>query len=131
MSETTKLNIAYIISLIAGILIILGSLYTKMRGTWMTGGIVSMMGQQDHGVMTVTWILGLISGIIVLYSAIMLKIRPGEATESLHKCCTVWGTMILIFAIVSLVGGSMGGFLIGAILGIIGGALALLSRSKV
>jgi hypothetical protein len=126
MSETTKLKTAYIISIIAGILIILGSLYTKMWGTWMTGGIVGMMGQQSHGVMTVTWILGLISGIIILYSAIMLKIRPGEADEGLRKCCTVWGTMILIFAIVSLVGGSMGGFLIGAILGIVGGALALL-----
>ncbi|MCW4032415.1 MAG: hypothetical protein NWF08_03375 [Candidatus Bathyarchaeota archaeon] len=130
MSETIKLKTAYIVSIIAGILIILGSLYTKMWGTWLTGGIVGMMGRQSHGIMTVTWILGLISGIIVLYSAIMLKIRPGEADEGLRKCCIVWGTMILIFSIFSLVGGSMGGFLIGAILGIIGGALALLSRPK-
>jgi len=130
MSETNKLKTAYIISLIAGILIILGSISTKMWGTWMMGRIIGIMGQQGHGVMTVTWILGLISGIIVLYSAIMLKIRPGEAAEGLRKCCTIWGTMILIFAIVSLVGGSMGGFLVGAILGIIGGVLALLSRPK-
>jgi hypothetical protein len=38
--------------------------------------------------------------------------------------------MILIFSIISLFGGSMGGFLIGAILGIVGGALALSSRPK-
>jgi hypothetical protein len=45
MSETAKLTTAYIISLVAGILIILGSLYTKMWGTWMMGGgYVSMMG---------------------------------------------------------------------------------------
>ena len=130
MPETNKLKTAYIISLIAGILIILGSISAKMWGTWTMGGIVGMMGQQGHGVMTVTWTLELISGIIVLFSAIGLKIRPEEATEGLRKCCTVWGTMILIFAIISLVGGSMGGFLIGAILGIIGGALALLSRPK-
>jgi hypothetical protein len=138
MSEPAKLATAYIISLVAGILIILGSLYTKMWGTWMMGGgyvgmmggIVGMVGQQAHGVMTGMWILGLMSGIIVLISAIMLKIRPGEATEGIRKCCTFWGTIILIFSIVSLFGGSMGGFLIGAIFGIVGGTLALLSRPK-
>ncbi|MGB6681521.1 MAG: hypothetical protein WBF08_09410, partial [Candidatus Bathyarchaeia archaeon] len=104
--------------------------YTQMWGTWMMGGMVGMMGQQAHSVMTVMWILELISGIIVLISAIMLKIRPGEATEGIRKCCTFWGTIILIFSIVSLFGGSMGGFLIGAIFGIVGGTLALLSRPK-
>ncbi|WP_455368656.1 hypothetical protein [[Eubacterium] cellulosolvens] len=128
MSETAKLKTAYIISLVSGILIILGSLYKKMWGTWMMGRMVGMMGQQAHRVITGMWILELISGIIVLFSAIMLKIRPGETDEGLRKCCTVWGTMILIFSIVSLFGGSMGGFLIGAIFGIVGGTLALLSR---
>lgn len=130
MSETVKLTTAYTLSLVAGILIILGSLYTQMWGTWMMGGMVGMMGQQVHGVMTIMWILELISGIIVLISSIMLKIRLGEATEGIRKCCTFWGTIILIFSIVSLFGGSMGGFLIGAIFGIVGGTLALLSRPK-
>jgi|SRR4030043_913040 len=131
MSEIVKLTTAYTLSLVAGILIILGSLYTKMWGTWMMGGgYLGMMGQQVHGLITVMWILELISGIIVLISAIMLKIRPGEATEGIRKCCTFWGTIILIFSIVSLFGGSMGGFLIGAIFGIVGGTLALLSRPK-
>lgn len=130
MSETDRLTTAFIISLIAGILIILGSLYTTMWGIGMMSGIGGMMGQQAYGAMTGTWILGLVSGIIVLISAIMLNIRPGEATHGMRACCTMWGTMILIFSIVSLFGGSMGGFLIGAILGIIGGALALSSRPK-
>ncbi|MFC1506743.1 hypothetical protein ACFLQ6_06700 [Thermoproteota archaeon] len=130
MSETVSLKTAYVISLVAGILIILGSLYTQMWGTWMMGGMVGMMGQQAHSVITGMWILELISGIIVLISAIMLKIRPGEATEGIRKCCTFWGTIILIFSIVSLFGGSIGGFLIGAILGIVGGTLALLSRPE-
>jgi hypothetical protein len=130
MSETPKLATAYTLSLVAGILIILGSLYTHMWGTCMMGGMVGMMGQQVHDIMTLMWILELIAGIIILFSAIMLKIRPGEPDEGLRKCCTVWGTMILIFSIVSLFGGSMGGFLIGAIFGIFGGTLALLSRPK-
>jgi hypothetical protein len=128
MSETAKLKTAYTISLVAGILLILGSLYTYLWGTWMMGGMVGMMGQQAHRIITGMWILELIAGIIVLFSAIMLKIRPGEPDEGLRKCCTGWGTMILIFSIVSLLGGSMGGFFIGAIFGIVGGTLALLSR---
>jgi hypothetical protein len=111
-------------------LIILGNLYTAMWGIGMMGGLGGMMGQQAYGAMAGMWILGLISGIIVLISAIMLNIRPGEATHGMRACCTLWGSMILIFSIVSLFGGSMGGFLIGAILGIAGGALALSSRSK-
>jgi len=97
----------------------------------MMSGFGGMMGQPAYGAMAGTRILGLVSGMIVLISAIMLNIRPGEATHGLRACCTMWGTMILIFSIVSLFGGSMGGFLIGAILGIIGGALALSSRPKV
>ncbi len=123
MSETEKLTTAFIISLVAGILIILGNIYTTMWG-------IGTMGKLAYAAMAGTRVLGLISGIIVLISAIMLKIRPGEAMHGMRACCTMWGTMILVFSIVSLFGGSMSGFLVGAILGIIGGALALSSRPK-
>ena len=129
MSETEKLTTAIIISLVAGILIILGSIYTTMWGIGMMGRLGGVMGQSAYGAMAGMWI-GLISGIIVLISAIMLKIRPGEGTQGLRACCIMWGTMILVFSIVSLFGGSMGGFLVGAILGITGGALALSIRPK-
>jgi hypothetical protein len=126
MTKTEKSTAAFIISLIAGIFILLGSLYTTMWGSgMMVGGYVGMMGQQAYGAMAGTWILGLISGIIVLISAIMLRIRPGEATRGARTCFTMWGTLVLIFSVVSFFGGSMGGFLIGAGLGIVGGALAL------
>jgi len=124
----TKPTAAFIISLIAGIFILLGSLYmtmwgigaiggglTGMRG--MMGGAGGIMGQPYYGAMAATWILGLASGIIVLISAIMLNSHPAQAT--------IWGTLILVFSIISVFGGFMGGFLIGAILGIVGGALAL------
>jgi hypothetical protein len=94
---------AVIISLVAGILIVLGSLYATIGG------------------------IGAVSGIVVLISAIMLKIRPGEGTRGLRVCCRMWGTAILVFSIVSLFGGSVGGY-IGAILGIVGGALALVVK---
>ena len=108
MSEPRVLTAAIVISLVAGILIILGSIYATIGGI----GII----------------LGVVSGIIVLISAFMLKIRPGEGTRGLRACCIWWGSIILVFSIVSLFGGSVGGFLVGAILGIVGGALALVVK---
>jgi len=108
MSESKMVTTAVIISLVAGILIILGNIYATIGGIGM--------------------ILGVVSGIFVLISAIMLKIRPGEGTRGLRVCCRVWGTAILVFSIVSLFGGSIGGY-IGAILGIVGGALALIVKT--
>ena len=60
-------------------------------------------------------IASLVSGVIVLISALMLRRKPKENTT--------WGILILVFSIVSFFG--LGGFLIGAILGIVSGALIL------
>jgi hypothetical protein len=88
----------------------------------MVGGVGSVAARPAYGLMTGFWILGIVSGIIVLISAIMLKRRPAQVN--------IWGILIVIFSIVSFFGGSRGGFYVGTILGIIGGALALLSKSK-
>jgi hypothetical protein len=131
MSEPKMLTTAIVISVVAGVLIILGSIYAAIGGVVMMGGLGGIMGQSTYGVMLGMWILGLVSGIIVLISAIMLRVRPGEATQGLRACCIWWGSIILVFSIVSLFGGSMGGFLVGAILGIVGGALALSTGLRV
>jgi hypothetical protein len=75
-----------------------------MGGFGMMGGWGSPLG-----------FIGLIAGIVVIISAIMLNSRPVEHST--------WGTLILVFSILSFFG--MGGFFIGAILGVAGGALAL------
>ena len=59
--------------------------------------------------------IGLISGLIVLVGAVMIYSGPERVTA--------WGMLILASSIVSLFG--MGGFFVGAILGAIGGILAL------
>jgi len=101
MTETEMSTAAFIISLTSGIFILLGSLYTTMWGPrMMGGGFGGMMGQQAYGPMVGTWILGPISGIIVLISAIMLRIRPSEATRGARACFTMWGSLVLIFSIV-------------------------------
>ena len=67
-------------------------------------GIVEVMGG-----------FGLVCGLIVLVSATMLLARVGQRRT--------WGILILVFSVLSLVG--LGGFVIGAILGIVGAVLAL------
>ena len=76
-----------------------------------------MMGSfgLPFGFMSGLMLVGLVSGIIVILSAVMLNARPGE-----HWA---WGVIILVFSIISYLG--MGGFFVGAILGINGGAFAL------
>jgi len=66
-------------------------------------------------------IFGLISGIIVVISSIMLNSEPENHVK--------WGTLILIFSVLSIFGG-MGGYGIGLILGVIGGLLAITWKPK-
>jgi hypothetical protein len=87
-----------------------------MMGGYMDMGM-SMMGSIGipFGFMTGLSLVGVVSGILVIIGAVMLSLRPAE-----HEA---WGIVILTFSVISSLG--MGGFLIGAILGVIGGAFAL------
>lgn len=116
-----KPTTAFVLSLIAGVLILLGggmgSFFLGMMGGWR--GMMSgphMMGFPSGGYGIGFSILGLIVGFLVIFGAIMLDSKPNE-----HK---TWGAIILIFSILSILVG-IGGFGLGAILGIIGGALAI------
>jgi hypothetical protein len=125
---------AFVLSLTGGVLMLLGaaiawiwfmsggSSFSGMMGGFggMMGGYQDMMGSvgMPFGFMAGLSLIGLVAGIIVIISAIMLNARPAEHAT--------WGTLILVFSIISFLG--MGGFYIGAILGIAGGALALSFR---
>jgi hypothetical protein len=124
-------QIAFILSLIGGILMLVGggvsSMWFMFGGLGMggmMGGFGSMMGGFQgmmgslgipFGFMSGFFLIGLVSGVIVTIGALMLNTRPSEYNA--------WGMIILVFSIISLLG--MGGFIVGAILGIIGGALAM------
>ena len=64
--------------------------------------------------------VGLVSGAAIVTSAYMLYNKPSQAQT--------WGTIILVFALVSIL--SAGGFIIGALLGTVGGLLALTWRRQ-
>jgi uncharacterized protein DUF6114 len=67
-------------------------------------GLVGLMGA-----------FGLVTGAIVLISSVMLLTNSGQPRT--------WSVLILVFSVLSLV--SLGGFVVGAVLGIVGGALVL------
>lgn len=127
---------AFILSIIAGALLLAGSgmmtsmqayfpFYGGMMGNYF-GGYYGMMGPYYGGtgglggLFYLATALGLVSGAIVLVGATMLYSRP-ERTFT-------WGLVILVFSIVGLVG--LGGFFVGSVLGVIGGALAMTSGKE-
>ncbi len=117
---------AFILSLIGGIVIITGSLIAAFLSAFgnpnwtyygMGPGMMRGFGFNSAW-FTPFSLLALVFGIIVLIGAVMLNARPAEHIT--------WGIIVLVFSIASFVG--MGGYMIGAILGIAGGAVALSYR---
>jgi hypothetical protein len=122
---------AFILSLIGGLIIIIGSVIQTLllsfgpyAGTFygMGPGMMSGYGFYGYGSgwMTGFSLIALVFGIIVLISAIMLNARPTQHIT--------WGIIVLIFSIASFIG--MGGYFIGAVLGLAGGAIALSYRAS-
>jgi hypothetical protein len=114
----TKSNVAFALSLSGGILMLLsGWISWRWIGQGMPVGWGGPWGSMMWG--SIPW-LGLISGLVVLIGAILLYAYPKQSVG--------WGIVILIFSVISLWG--MGGFFIGAVLGVIGGALAVGSKPQ-
>jgi hypothetical protein len=111
---------AFVLSLVGGVLILVGGLLGltwlgwPMWGWWGMG----MMWGWMPGFLLAFSAVGLVSGAAIVTAAYMLYNKPSQAQT--------WGTIVLVFAAVSLL--SAGGFIIGALLGIVGGLLALTWR---
>ncbi len=126
MSKEQKPTIAFVLSLIAGILTLIGGLTVTYLGRLRFDYMLRMMRgyrfafASEPGVfssfVSSIGILGIVFGVVVTVSAILLFVRPKQ-----HQ---IWGVLILIFSILSLFGG-MAGYLLGLILGIVGGTLAI------
>ncbi len=95
----------------------MGGTEGMQAGTGMTGLMMSgMMVPWMLGSVTVLAAFGIASGMMVTLGSVMLYMRPTEN----H----LWGAIILAFSVVSILG-SMGGLLVGLVLGMLGGILAL------
>jgi len=128
MSTPEKPSAPFAVSLVAGVIILLGGVTTMIWASsgmpgWggmmgsMMGGYQGMMGSMGFGsgLFFGMSFIGVLSGLLVILGALMLYNRPREVST--------WGIVVLVFSVLSLLG--MGGFFIGAVLGIVGGILAL------
>jgi type II secretory pathway component PulF len=70
----------------------------------LVSGFVGLMG-----------VVGLVSGAVVLVSSVMLLTNSDQRET--------WSVLVLVFSVLSFIG--LGGFVVGAVLGIVGGALVL------
>lgn len=117
MSLSEKPTRAFVLSLIAGILILSNSALLGAAATWFPWIMPTLPGSSanDTTVLYGLTAVGLIFGALVLLGALMLHIKP------LHK--KAWSIIVIVFSIPSVITG--GGFIIGFILGIIGGVKGL------
>ncbi|MFQ6090895.1 MAG: hypothetical protein ACE5LD_05600 [Candidatus Bipolaricaulia bacterium] len=119
-SNTERPVAAFVLSLLAGLWMLFAGGMVFGSG-WGLGAMGGMMGRGGwmwgHGMVGSLWWpwFGVVAGIIVLIGAAMLYAQPKQGPA--------WGTVILIASALNLFLG-MGGVL-ASLLGIIGGALAL------
>lgn len=103
-----KPSTAYVLSLVGGIFVIIGGLATAAIGaafTLMVGGMGGFIG-----------ILGIVWGVLIIVFATRLNSDPASHSTS--------GALIIVFSLLSWFGG-LGGLVIGFLLALIGGILAI------
>jgi len=121
-------NIAFILSLVGGLAIVFmsvvsvfllfsGSPYATLYGIEL--GLMRGFGV-GQTLLVAFSIVAVLCGTIVVAGAIMLHTRPAKPL--------VWGIVVLIFSIASFVDG--GGLFIGALLGMLGGGLAIITSKS-
>jgi len=112
-------NSANGLSLAAGIIIVIGSLVSSFWHMAFFPQMGWMMGPQFASGVVLGSIVSIVFGAIVIGGAILMFKKPLQTRQ--------WGVMVLVASALSFTG--MGGFMIGGILGIIGGVIALTKKS--
>ncbi|MEM1583633.1 MAG: hypothetical protein QXF28_03445 [Nitrososphaerota archaeon] len=108
---------AFVLSLIGGILILLGSIVTAIFAGIFGGAMMIVPFLGGLGALVIAMgILGIIFGIIILIGAIMVN----SSNPSRVRTGSI---IVLVFSILSLLSG--GGFIVGFILALIGSILGL------
>jgi hypothetical protein len=116
MAEQLYPGIAVILSILGGILILLSGLVILGVGI---AGMPVVPGVAESLIVGLgTW--GIVCGIIVIVAGYMVYKRPMSHT--------IYGIVVLIFSILSF--SESGGYIIGGILGIIGGLWAIFWKPK-
>jgi hypothetical protein len=106
----------FILSIVSGLLFLIQGVLTIIRTQWgLSLGLGELRRHSLHGIdFKVLGIITLFLGVMVLLGAFLLR-TPGREREG--------GITVIAFSALTIVYG--GGYLAGAVLGVIGGALAL------
>jgi hypothetical protein len=122
--EEEKLMVAFVLSLIGGTLILLCGIYFGIP-PFLAGAVIAAIPGLGGfgGIIIIRSILGIIYGILVIIGAVL--IYTGEKGK-----VTIGGILVLLFSILSIFSPAFGGIIIGFILGLIGGILALVWKPK-
>ena len=108
---------AMVLSLLGGICVIFGGLAIAFLGSLVSSfGYLANGGSNGGTIVTAFGAIGMIMGLIMVVGGFMLYSKPSNAK--------MWGIIVLILSILSWVT-ALGGFVIGFILGLIGGILAI------
>src|SRR6267143_1756990 len=115
-----KPTAAMVLSLIAGIFVILGGALIAFVGSLVSSfGYLANGGTTGGAAVTAFGVVGIIMGLIMIVGGFMLYSKPTNAK--------MWGIIVLILSILSWVT-AVGGLFIGFILGLIGGILAIVYK---
>jgi hypothetical protein len=122
MNEHVRLTKAFNLSVAAGVLILLNAVLLGAASTWFPWVIPTLPGSADNSEVPFAslTVVGLICGVLVLLGGMMLRGNPVKRKA--------WGIVIIVFSLPSVIMG--GGFIIGFILGIVGGFSALSRESE-
>ena len=122
MGLSEKPTKAFLFSFAAGILIFINAVALGVVARWDPGFMPKLPGSSgtDSMLLYTLSVVGLFLGAIVVIGAIMQRLR--SANEK------AWGIITIIFSVTSVIMG--GGFILGFILGILGGRSAFSGKPK-
>ena len=117
MTKREKPSKAFSFCVIAAILILTNAVLLGAVARWFIGIMPTLPGSSGNDPMVLYGLsaVGSVFGVLVLLGALMLQRAPFNGR--------LWGIMIVVFSIPSVIMG--GGFIVGFILGIIGGKLVI------
>jgi small-conductance mechanosensitive channel len=117
--EAIRAIAGFIISLIAGLLILVQGIVRLVRGELVSGLFSDEIRRRILAglALEIVGIIAIILGIIILIGAYLIY-SPGKEMAG--------GIIVLVLSVLSILTG--GGFLAGLILGIVGGALGILKK---
>jgi len=112
--ERSALPVHVVLSFVAGVIILISGFIFYMWHFSFFPTMSPMMGPPLNVIPGVLSIAIITCGIIIIAASVMMHKTPSQN----H----IWGVFVIVFSAISIL--EMGGFLIGGIIGIIGGILA-------